>query len=71
MSARTKELTLRCCWCTKQQPPIMVDPDDYDRWQKNGELIQNAMPYLTADEREMLISRTCGTCWESMFGDED
>jgi len=38
---------------------------------RGGTHIQDAMPNLTNDEREMLISRTCGTCWDEMFGEED
>ena len=32
---------------------IYFDPADYEAWE-NGELIQNAFPYLTADEREFI-----------------
>lgn len=49
---------------------LQVDAEEYARWQA-GELIQVAMPYLDADEREMLISGICPTCWDDMFGDED
>jgi hypothetical protein len=48
----------------------MVDAEEYARWQA-GELIQVAMPNLDAEEREMLISGICPTCWEDMFDDED
>ena len=40
---------------------ITVNKDDYDAW-RNGELVQNAFPYLDADEREMLISGICPDC---------
>ena len=49
---------------------MAVNEDDYTSWE-NGELIQNAMPYLSADERELLISGTCGTCFDNMFGSEE
>ena len=48
----------------------MVNLHDMGRWQ-NGSLIQDAMPYLSADERELLISGTCGTCFDKMFGSEE
>jgi hypothetical protein len=51
----------------------LVNSDDLQQW-KDGELIQDAMPYLSADEREILISNICGLCFEQMFGegeDED
>ena len=34
---------------------IVADPADIKRW-RNGTLIQDAMPYLTSEEREFLIS---------------
>lgn len=46
---------------------VYVNVDDFNAWQ-DGELIQNAFPYLSADEREILISRTCGPCFDKMFG---
>ena len=39
-------------------------------WQK-GALIQNAMPEVSTDTREFLISGICPKCWERMFGEED
>lgn len=40
---------------------------DFDRWSQ-GELIQVALPYLSDDERELLISGICGECFDEMFG---
>ncbi len=37
----------------------------------HGVVIQEAMPHLTSAERELLISRTCGVCWDKMFPEED
>ena len=56
-----------CIKCAEPQH-ITVGQADLDAWQ-SGTLIQDAMPYLSADERELLISQTCGDCWEKMFGD--
>lgn len=36
-----------------------------------GELVQKAMPELPAAYREMLISGTCPSCWDAMFGSFD
>ena len=49
---------------------LPVPLDGYQAWQ-NGELVQNAFPMLTPDERELLISGICHNCWERMFGVED
>ena len=49
---------------------IEVNEADYWNWQ-NGELVQNAFPYLTASKREMLISGICPKCWAKTFGEEE
>lgn len=33
----------------------------------SGMNIQRALPELTPDQREMIISNTCGKCWDKMF----
>jgi hypothetical protein len=43
---------------------------DIQKW-INGELIQNAMPYLTADQREILLTGLDQTSWDNLFSDED
>ena len=43
---------------------------DIERWQ-NGELIQDAMAYLSKAERELFISGTCGRCWIDLFGEPE
>jgi hypothetical protein len=44
-----------------------IDPVDYAQWQQ-GMLIQVALPYLNADEREFLISGVTPEEWNDMFG---
>ena len=60
-------------WATcnkcKDQVEMTVNVDDYTSWE-NGELIQNAMPYLSADEREVLISGMCGPCFDGVWGEK-
>jgi len=59
-------LEVACPVCGKVSE-ISVEVNDYIDWQ-NGKLTQNAFPYLSANEREMLISGVCGDCWNKMFG---
>lgn len=40
---------------------IHIDVNDLEKY-KNGANVQDAFPYLTADERELIISNTCGKC---------
>ncbi len=46
--------TVRCIVCNDTFD-LMIDPKDLNRWAE-GELIQDALDYLTADERELLLS---------------
>jgi hypothetical protein len=59
------EVTEHCRSC-QHQITVEVEQDDLDRWEA-GELIQNVMPYLSAEEREFLISRICPNCWNELF----
>lgn len=46
---------------------IFVKASDYLKWQYREGFIQDLMPYLSAGERELLISATCSDCFDSMF----
>lgn len=59
-------LTTSCPFCGEVHS-VWVNEVDYAAWQ-DGELAQNAFPYLTAEQREVLISGICPTCWDGMFG---
>lgn len=50
-----------------------VDPEGYYRWQFGGVYIQDALPDNTPAERELMLNRICGTCFDQMFppGDEE
>lgn len=59
---------VKCRSCGKVHT-LTVGQTDVMDW-RDGAFIQDAMPYLTADERELLISRTCGPCFTEIFGDD-
>lgn len=65
------EITIitECPFCHRANE-VEVNEMDYWDWQ-DGELVQRAFPYLSADEREMLISGICPDCWDRMFGGAD
>ncbi len=54
------------CRICRETHTILADEADVYQWQDGG-LIQDIMPYLTASERELLISGTCGVCFDEMF----
>lgn len=59
----------QCPWCGEEHE-VEVPMEGYLAWQ-SGELIQVAMPQLSADEREMLISGVCPKCWAKTFSDNE
>lgn len=68
-ATRATKLTATCRIC-KINFELMVNENDFRDWQA-GTLIQRAMPYLSPAERELLITSTCGDCFDKMFRDED
>ncbi len=48
---------------------IRVYPEDWSNY-KNGMLIQDALPYLSDSERELLMSGLCPDCWDELFDEE-
>ena len=71
MKINNKEVTIVtvCPFCGHANE-VEVNEEDYWEWQ-DGALAQDAFPYLSADEREMLISGICPKCWEKTFGGEE
>lgn len=49
---------------------IDVTQSQLDSWE-SGQIIQNAMPNLTPDEREFILTGITSEEWDSMFGEED
>tara|TARA_B100000745_G_scaffold288529_1_gene226025 strand:+ start:758 stop:961 length:204 start_codon:yes stop_codon:yes gene_type:complete len=47
-----------------------VTLEEYASW-KGGELIQNAMPRLNADEREFIMTGITAEEWEEMFSPQE
>lgn len=56
----------RECNNCKELHQIEVYAEDLQAWE-NGKLIQEAMPYLPPDIRELMISGICGKCFAEMF----
>ena len=58
------------CPCCRKESAVTVQTRDFNAWRK-GALAQNAFPYLSANDRERLISGICPTCWDKMFAYEE
>lgn len=59
----------KCPICGEEHH-IECSKEGYEAF-KNGECIQIALPELSANEREMLVTGTCPRCWDLLFPDED
>lgn len=62
-------VTCSCAFCGKDTE-LIVPARGYRLWQE-GELIQNALPELSATDRETLISGLCKSCQDDLFGGDD
>ena len=49
---------------------VSVFESDFNSW-KQGQVIQNALPYLDVSQRELLQTQICETCFDTMFSDEN
>lgn len=49
---------------------VVCDANKYEKWRNGDGLIQDLLPELNADQREILISGTCGACFDIMFPPE-
>lgn len=45
---------------------ITVPVANYKRWATGQARIQDALPMLTDDERELLLSNICPDCWDKL-----
>jgi hypothetical protein len=50
---------------------IPVTHEQLYEWQQRGAMIQNAMPNLTAAQREFLMTGVTEEEWKEMWGKED
>lgn len=57
----------RCCGKIKN---LVLKCEDVAEWRSdNPRHIQDVFPYLSADDRELILSGTCGECWKNIFPD--
>ena len=57
---------VRCHLCDREYS-ILADRNDILAWLTGEKYIQDALAYLSAAERELLISNTCGDCWNKLY----
>jgi hypothetical protein len=50
---------------------LPITREQYDRWRGGRTLIQDAMPHLSSDEREFLMTGYTPEDWERMVDEEE
>ena len=65
----TITITKKCVFTGKEYS-VVVPIEGYSKWKK-GMLIQDALPELSVDDREFLISGISPEGWSEAFGEED
>ena len=63
------DVEMTCPFCGAEHS-VEVNLAGFKAWQ-NGELIQRALPELSATEREQLISQMCPKCQASFFCEDE
>jgi hypothetical protein len=65
------EFVRKCPFTNKTNSMVLdVTEEQVARWE-NGELIQNTMPNLSADEREFIMTGITPEQWARVFGGEE
>ena len=63
-------MQIKCQTCGEYRE-VRVTGEDLVKWDESGQYVQVFFPYLSEDERELLVSGTCGVCFDRMFADPD
>ena len=65
-----KKIDIRCVIC-KTPHSVLVPGAGYKLWASGQKHIQDALPMLSANERELLMSGICPHCFDKLFREED
>lgn len=55
------------CWRCGNITSIILNKEDMVDWLSGAGPIEQILYYLSPNERELLISNTCGSCFDSLF----
>ena len=55
------------CWRCGSVTLIILNKEDLLDWLSGSGSIEDIFDYLSANERELLLSNTCGHCFDSLF----
>jgi hypothetical protein len=48
-----------------------ISKEQWDAWKVSGRLIQDALPHLSKEEREFLMTGSTPTEWDAMFKEDE
>ena len=68
---RDTALQVTCRMCNKTHEVMVAFEDALEYMNDNRRKVQHIFPYLTPEERELLISHICPECWNKMFPTEE
>lgn len=57
----------KMCQECQKNVKLQVRKRDFIAYQ-NGAFVQNAFPYLSDGDRELLVSGICSSCFDELFG---
>lgn len=72
--AKIVRVGARCRLCNRVESVDLTENQfiKFQMWEQRLILIQDAIPEVAPELREMFVSGTCPKCWDEMFGgDED
>jgi hypothetical protein len=67
----TFDVDCRLCGQTTQVPATVEQLTELYMPRSQRRLMQEIFPDLSIGDRELLISGTCDTCWQNLYGSED
>jgi len=46
---------------------VLADKADVESWKSGDRYLQDALHYLSADDRELFLTGTCSACFKKMY----
>lgn len=64
------ELKVKCMFCDEIRV-LNVPYAGYQQWLSGYKHIQDALPEVSPEDREMIVSKMCDTCWYDLLPKEE
>lgn len=60
------ELNAKCMFCDETRK-LMVPYMGYQQWLSGYKNIQDALPEIDPEDRELILSKMCNKCWDDFL----